>query len=320
VLRTGNSLFAGLLQNIDAGENTEGGDEMKRTLMVLASILFFVMGCVQEPSEELSDSDNIQELIEGSSLVRMSPLDGQGESGGKDSAVHPEYWWRELDTEGDLDVLLENDPAAGICTVTVTRTLHADFNIDVVHDGVLDPGVKEINDVRTRRLIVERTGEESDPHGGWQLTHITPAQFQLNSGLEQEVFVISMSLYSGDELLWECDSPDTFYSVEDGLPVLVPGEMVRVEAEVLHTAPSYDPPLFVFVHGPCPVWPRHWMNDQGLWGDRIAGDGIYSYEWYVEASSEHWFVAVDVIDADTMMDQEEEDYDSGAWGILALDS
>jgi len=202
----------------------------------------------------------------------------------------------------------------------VRHQLAAEFNIDLSDDGVINPAQKPISDQRTRRLIVERTGSQSDPYGGWELTHITPAQFSLDSGLEQEVYVSSMAVYSGDQLLWECSDPETFYSVEDGLPVLEPGTSVRLEAQVLHTAPLYEPACFVFAHGPCPVWPRHWMNDSGLWGDRVAGDGIYSYEWYVEASSDHWFVAVDVIDAETMNDETQDDYDSGAWGIMALRS
>lgn len=293
---------------------------MRSIIVMTAGVLVLLAGCVQEPSEEISDAGNIESLIENSVYAAMSPLEGQGESGGGTDAFFPEHWWRSLNSEVAMEFILENDPAAGICTVTVTRALEASLNIDVTHDGILNPGIKPISDIRTRRLIVERTGEGTAPHGGWELTHITPAVFSLNSGREQEVFPQSMRIYAGDELIWECDSPDTFYSIVDGLPVLEPGTLVRVEAEFLHTNPVYQPPFYAYVHGPCPVWPRHWMNDEGLWGDRVAGDGTLSYEWYVEESSEHWFVAVDVLDADTMLDQEEDDYDSGAWGILALRS
>ncbi len=291
---------------------------MKKLTGLAVIGLILSMGCVSDPQEELSDSQNIQDLLQSSSLVRMDPLDGQGAQGGKDSRM-PEYWWRELTTEGDMDIFLENDPATGVCTVSVSRTLLANFNIDVVHDGILDPGIKPISDVRTRRLIVRKTGDASDPHGGWELTHITPAVFSLNSSIQQEVFVSSMKIYKDDELIWECSNPDTFYSVDDELPHFQAGDQITVEAEVVHTNPVYDPPLYVFVHGPCPTWPRHWMNDNGTLGDKVAGDGIYTYQWCAEETSEHWFIAVDVIDADTMMDQDEDDYDSGAWGILALD-
>ncbi|MBD3276779.1 MAG: hypothetical protein GF388_00615 [Candidatus Aegiribacteria sp.] len=290
-----------------------------KTMQVLAGVLLLMAaGCVQEPSEELSDQENIQNLLSGNQYVRMDPLDQQGESGSEKDGSIPEYWWREVTTEGTLEVVFENDPAVGVCTLTVTRELIADFNIDTTHDGQLNPGIKPIEDIRTRRLIVEKTDDDSAPHGGWTLTHITPAEFKLNSGLEQEVWIQSMELYQGDELMWSCTSTDSFYSVEDELPVLEPGELVRLEVQVLHTNPQYQPPFYVFAHGPCPTWPRHWMNDDGLWGDRVAGDNVYSYEWYVEATSEHWFVAADIIDADTMLDQTENDYDSGAWGILAL--
>ncbi|MEN8207629.1 MAG: choice-of-anchor X domain-containing protein [Candidatus Fermentibacteria bacterium] len=296
---------------------------MNKLLGTAASVLVLVLacGCVAEPSAEPTDAENIQNLLSNNSYVRMTPLEGQGESddGGKDNAL-PEHWWRELSSEGSFEVILENDPEIGICTVTVIRNLSADFNIDITHDGVVNPSIKPISDIRTRRLIVERTGVSTDPHGGWILTHITPAEYSLNSGIPQEVFIQSMQIYQGEELTWECDSPDAFYKIDEELPVLEPGTLVRLEVEVLHTNPQYEPEYYVFAHGPCPVWSRHWMNDDGLWGDRIAGDGIYSYEWYIEGSSEHWFMAADIIDADTMLDEEEDDYDSGAWGILALKS
>lgn len=294
---------------------------MKKLLGITAVLLILVGGCVNDPATELSDSDHIQNLLAGSSVIQMTPLDNQGGDEGKGLGGKcyglPECWWREIITEGSFEVIQENDPTMGICTVTVIRELHAEFNIDVVHDGVRDPGVKPIIDIRTRRAIVEHR-EEVNTNGGWVLTHITPAEYALNSGLTQEVFIQSMQVYSGDDLIWECDSPDTFFDVEEGLPVLEPGELVRLEVEILHTNPQYSPEFYVFVHGPCPTWPRHFMNDEGLFGDRTAGDDIYSYEWYVEPTSRWWCIAADVIDADTMLDQIEDDYDSGAWGILAL--
>jgi len=294
---------------------------MKKLLGTAAAVAVLILasGCVQDPSE-LSDTDHIQNLLAGSGYVSMTALQGQGESGGGKEIAFPEHWWRDVTNECSREMILENDPATGICTITVLRNLSADFNIDLSQDGIVNPSVKPINDIRTRRLIVERTGDDTAPHGGWALTHITPAEFALNSGLTQEVFIQSMKIYEGDVLAWECDSQDTFYSVEDGLPVLVPGTLVRLEVEVLHANPQYDPAYYVYAHGPCPIWPRHWMNDDGLYGDRAADDGVYSYEWYVEESSSHWFIAADIIDADTMLDEEEDDYDSGAWGILALTS
>ncbi len=294
-----------------------------RKLTVAATLLavLFAAGCVQDPGDtELTDEESIRLVLAESGMARMEPLDGRGEDDGGKWWPGPERWWRELTAEGQLEVILENDPATGVCTVTVVRTLQGVLNIDVVHDGVLDPGVKQILDTRTRRAVLERQGETTDPRRGWVLTHLTPAEYALSPGapVDQEVLVQSMSLYEGDQLVWECDSRETFYPVDGGLPVLVPGEQVRLEAEVIHTNPQYEPDMYVYAHGPCPTWPRHFMNDDGLYGDRVAGDGVYSYEWYVEGSSEWWYVAVDVIDADTMMDQEEEDYDSGAWGIVAL--
>lgn len=290
--------------------------------LTIAAILMTVVlfsGCIFDPEEEeLTDREHIRNLLTSAGEMSMGSLDGQGEpgEGGKDTN-YPEYWWREKTAEGSFEILFEGDLNTGICTVSVTRTLYGDFNIDVVHDGICDPSIKPISVQRTRRAIVEKTEHDPDCHGGWELTHITPAEYTLNSGLTQEVFITTMTLYVEDELVWECDSPDTFYAVEDGLPVLEPGLKARFEVEVQHTNPLYDPEFYVYVHGPCPTWPRHFMNDLGLWGDVTEGDGIYTYEWYIEGSSEYWYLAADVIDADTMLDEEEDDYDSSAWRIFA---
>jgi hypothetical protein len=295
----------------------KGGAKMTKLLGITVALVVLVGGCVQDPVTELSDSDNIHNLLSSNGTVEMRPLEGRGEDEGGKDGNHPEVWFRQRTYEEAFEVILENDPSTGICTVTVVRNLFADFYIDVVHDEEFNPGIKPISDIRTRRAIVERHDDVS-VHGGWVLTHITPAEYSLNSDIPQEVFIQSMKIYKGDDLTWECDSPDTFYDVETGLPLIESGELVRLEVEVLHTNPQYDPEFYLFVHGPCPSWPRHFMNDEGLWGDRVAGDDVYSYEWYAEASSEHWFIAADIIDADTMLDQEEDDYDSGAWGIIAL--
>lgn len=290
-----------------------------RNLSVAAMITLVAAGCVEDPQP--TDRDQIVDLLRHSSLVAPVALDGRGEDGASREVLPPEAWWREITTEGPLDIVLENDPSIGVCTVTVCRSLVAEFNIDVVHDGVLDPSVKAVRDLASRRVIVRKLPGSggTPPYGGWVLTHVTPAEFSLASGLEQEVFVRSMRIYEDGDLVWECDDPGRFSDVRTELPVLREGALLRVEAEPVHAAPLFEPPLFVFVHGPCPVWPRHLMYDDGTFGDRVAGDGIFTYEWYVEdCTPDGLHVAVDVIDADTMEDEVEEDYDSGAWGIRVL--
>jgi len=285
--------------------------------LIVAAVVFGLIagGCVQEP--QLTDQDHIYSLLSSSSVVSMGPLDGQGGSeGGKDVGL-PEAWWRELTGQGSFSVFLENDPAAGVCTVTVNRDLDADFYIDVVHDGILDPGVKIIEDYRIRRAILERIGDASAPHGGWELIALTPATYGLRDESQQEVFIADMKLYRDGELIWQCNNPEQFYLVDTEIPVISEGDFLRFEAEAIHTSPSLEPEFFIFVHGPCPTWPRHLMYDNGEYGDQTADDGVYTYEWYAEDTQYHhrWGIAADVIDADTMEDSEEEDYDSGAWAM-----
>ncbi|MBN1435031.1 hypothetical protein JW921_09745 [Candidatus Fermentibacterales bacterium] len=277
---------------------------------ILAAVL---AGCAQGP--EMSDDDYIYQLLWQSDVAGMSALDGYGgtDGGDRDVAV-PQSWYRQQTSYGGFSVQLENDPAMGVCTVTVSHGLVGELLIDVVWDDTLDYGEKPVNVMRTRRAIVERR-EESTQYGGWVLTHITAADYLLQGSVQQEVSITSMRFYVDGELAWECDDPGAFYDVETGLPELSEGQLVSFEATASHSSPVYVPEFFVYVHGPCPVWPRHLMYDDGNYGDQTAGDGIYTYQWHVEDTLEDWGIAADVVDADTFADQTEEDYDSGAWGM-----
>lgn len=287
-------------------------------IIIAASALILVAGCVESP--ELTDADWINQLVAGSNVSETSNLNGTGDAGedGKsgEEVSFPEFWYRELVNEPYREIILENDPAAGVCTVTVIHTLSARLIIDTVWDGVFEPGSKVISDTRYARLIVEKHSDEVS-HGGWRIISATPAEHMLTSD-DQEVFISSMSLYKDDELIWECTDPGSFYRVDSELPQLSEGDFVRMEATINHLNPQYDPPFFVIAHGPLSGHSRHLMYDNGLYGDETADDGIFSYEWYVEYTGYHHRIAVDVIDADTFADQTEEDYDSGAWGIHFL--
>ncbi len=296
-------------------EETNGRRKgMNRTAIVTTAAILALASCAAGP--ELSDSEHIENLIAGSAFSEMDPLTSRGGEGER-SLEAPEGWFRQKTAESEPELTLWNDPAAGVCTLTVQRTLEGVLNIDVVHDGQWEPGQKTIDDIRTRHIIVERTGEEADPHGGWTLRAISVGEHCLSqeAAADQEVFVSAFRIYVEGELAWQADDPWAFYDVEGGLPQVEESDLLRVEAEFLHENPLYDPPLLAFVHGPCPVWPRHPLNDEGLYGDRNAGDGTYSYEWYAEDVRDRSFVAVDVLDAETMNDQTEDDYDSSAWGI-----
>ncbi|MBD3370023.1 hypothetical protein GF402_06645 [Candidatus Fermentibacteria bacterium] len=282
--------------------------------LVLAGTLVLAafLGCSETP--QLDDEDYISLLLAESDLVEMSPLTSRGEQSGKDVEA-PEIWWREVTSTGEFTVLLENDPSMGVCTVAVTHPLQGHLNIDVVHDGQIDPSQKPMSELRSRRVIVQKTGDTSNRYGGWELTHITPAEYALDSGDVQEVFVKSFTVYREGEQIWQTTSSEEFFSVGDGLPDVDESDLVRVEVEVTHTNPVYEPAQFVFVHGPCPVWQRHPLNDDGLYGDVTPGDGVYSYEWYAENTEDLPFVAADVIDTETMNDEEQDDYDAGAWAM-----
>jgi hypothetical protein len=95
-----------------------------------------------------------------------------------------------------------------------------------------------------------------------------------------------------------------------------------VEAKVTNTDTGFDPPTFVFLHVPtsdalCPG-PRERrrlrMFDNGMNGDAVAGDGTFTAIWNVRDVGLH-YAAVDVINARTLQNETEDDYNSTTWGI-----
>ena len=96
-------------------ENTERGSKMKKLLGTAVAVMGLVLacGCVQEPTAELSDSENIQNLLSSNDYVRMSPLEGQGESGGggKDNELPEEMRkiLRKTHREYDMKIIDLND-------------------------------------------------------------------------------------------------------------------------------------------------------------------------------------------------------------------
>ena len=273
-------------------------------------------GCAQDP--EMTDEDYIYQLLWESSLAGMTPLDGQ-EDGSLRDTLPPQSWFRVQTGYGGFSIELENDPSSGVCTVSVEHGLIGILYIDVVWDDTLIYGEKPVDVMRTRRAIVERE-EGSSQYGGWVLTHLTPADYLLAGDVPQEVEIESMRLYLEGELVLECTSADVFIDVRTELPEISVGDLLRFEATASHSNPVYDPDFFLFVHGPCPVWSRHILYDDGSFGDEVAGDGVYTYEWYAEDTIDgQWGIAADVIDTDTFVDQTEDDYDSHAWGMPILE-
>lgn len=287
---------------------------LRRNLVSACVLAMGLAGCGQDP--EPSDEDYILQLIANSPLTQWGSLDGTGGSGTANDVGLPEGWYRQLTGIGQLELIYETDPAAGPCTVIVQRPLLADMYIDVVWDGEWTPGIKTITAMRTRTVVVEKTGVSTDPYGGWTLVSISPAVFTSSTpGVPQEVFIQTMAVYRGDSLVWSCQDGGTLFDVGSALPTIEMGAMCRMEVEVTHDNPVETPPYFVYGHGPMPDWQRHLLYDDGTMGDLVAGDGIYSYEWYAEDTIDPRVMAADVIDADVMADQTEQDYDSGAWSI-----
>lgn len=110
---------------------------------------------------------------------------------------------------------------------------------------------------------------------GWALAEVSPIQYESKAGHSGLEFA-SLAVYRGSEstpAFTPLNTLDRFLGT-GALPAFQPGETIRVEV-MLQTARNKD--AFVFAHlvGNAER-NRQQLRDDGLEGDRVAGDGIYT--------------------------------------------
>jgi hypothetical protein len=120
-----------------------------------------------------------------------------------------------------------------------------------------------------------------------------------------EIHSVTVTAPSGTTTIGD---PAALLSLRGGnpaVPVVRPGETVKVEATVTNTDRSYRPSEFVYLHVPINARPfpgpfdrvRIRMHDDGAGGDATAGDGVYTAQWAVQDVGRH-HLAVDLLQLD----------------------
>jgi hypothetical protein len=181
-----------------------------------------------------------------------------------------------------------------VATVTVTHQLEGIFRLfyddvgSIYLPGSID---KPLSDTATRRAVfVKRGGHER--HRGWKLVEISGTELISNPSTKViqsvEISSASVNMVITDPLeLWPLPEVPTF----------LPGE------EVTLTVTTGDETDFVFLH-----WPGGKDDFTPL------GGGVFEGTWTTGPQEGRRRVAIDVIDEDTLFD-DEAPYDSAAWGF-----
>lgn len=220
-----------------------------------------------------------------------------------DGADLPVAWGRK-GTGPVREVIARTYPNRNICEVDFDRMLTGRLYVDRTDDGIRNPGVKPIADRWHRRSILVRDGEE------WLLQSVSPARIGLANPESQSVFIGGITIFVDNETALVVERPEQMFDFPDELPQAAAGQVLRVEARAGNEIQDWTPSQWAFLHM---QHKRYRMSDNGERGDREPGDGIYTVE--IELDSPVRRILVDVVDAETLMTEFGDNYDSVAWGI-----
>jgi hypothetical protein len=249
------------------------------------------------------------------------------------TATSPIHWGRRRvpsDRPPTLSIEFVQPPDSGRALVRITVRFDGWLFVDRTDDGLRNPGKKPLRDQATRLAMFRKVwfhadSASADSFYGWRLVALSPAEFTLTQRSRQTVTIHSVTLMSPRGKTTVTD-PAALFGMRDGvnpLPAFRFGETVKVEARVTNSDTGYRPSEFVYLHVPINqrLSPgpfdrvRMRMSDDGTNGDASAGDGVYTAQWSVQDVGRH-HLAVDVLNARSLQNETEDDYNSTTWGIL----
>lgn len=311
----------------------KGGLTMKKWYGFVAVVLFISLltacgggtSSSDTSNSSLSDSDSIKQEVSSSELFRVNLTDSEdtiaatasaesvqaGASAAESGACQTGKWIR-----GDFKHLSRDVNvtfAGNTASVKVTDKISGNLYVYNTTDNNINPWHKPFNDTITRYAEFVKV------LGHWNLTKISPVDVDLTDTTQQTVQIQKVTAYVSNQVVWEATSSSTLYAVPNELPTFKSNDVVLVETQVSNSTTSTlcSPPTYVFLHrpGPCLFGRcRDVMFDDGTNGDKVANDGIFSRTYTIGQHIGYHFASVDVIDAETYMN-DTTDYNSTAWGM-----
>lgn len=280
------------------------------TVGAAALVLLGLLACSSTtgPSD---DDENVRNLIndkykayfdDSSAYGGGKPGDGGLVPGGgsRDAAATlPIHWWRSL-TYAKRTIYITIEAPFTTAGVIVEDELKGVMYVDRTDNKILDPGSKPFHVMRTRHATFERATTDEP----WELKAISPAVYAVAEQGRQTVTITSVRLVT------EGGYDRTFTSMEepiplDELPRVSHGEKVSVTVRAENTSTEgWVPKSFGFLHHD---WQRHNMTDKG----NRTYEGGYSIT--AEPGVRHG--GVSVIDAGTLQNETEDDYNADGWSL-----
>lgn len=160
----------------------------------------------------------------------------------------------------------------------------------------------------------ERTARFVKKSGQWRLVSLSPMTLGVSPAGNVTLDQVRLKVAGAPSLL-----------IRDGqlldsaeAPRVTPGQAATVEVHATYAGTSVDaPPYYLFLSLP-PGRDRLVLNDNGLAGDAVKGDGIFSTSFNFPATTGIHHLVIDAVSSGTFTDLGSNAYDASLWGISYL--
>jgi hypothetical protein len=198
-------------------------------------------------------------------------------------------------------------------TARVRAVLRFDgtFVLDRTDDGVRNPTEKPLQEEAVQQALLVR-GDPDAAGRRWHLAALSLRQWRMTDEAKRTVRVTRVGIWVNGTLALVVEDPAELYDVNDRIPRLHVGDVVRVAATVDNTTGAgNEPATFVFLHvyhaGPSALgWARVPMRETEA--------GVFVREWTVRFTGRER-ITVDAIDSQTFNTDSEDDYRANVWAI-----
>jgi hypothetical protein len=226
-----------------------------------------------------------------------------------DSVPLVQAWGRRRGTpiERRVTVDVVNDTARVRAVVQFDGT----FLLDRTDDGVRNPTAKPLQEEAVQHALLVRGEPDASGHR-WQLAALSPRQWRMTDEAKRTVHITRVGIWVNGTLALVVEDPTELFDVNDRVPRLHVGDVVRVAAMVDNTTGTgNEPATFVFLHvyhaGPTALgWARAPMRETEA--------GVFVREWTVRVIGRER-ITVDAIDSQTFNSDSEDDYRANVWAI-----
>ncbi|MGQ9560256.1 MAG: choice-of-anchor X domain-containing protein [Candidatus Oleimicrobiaceae bacterium] len=209
-----------------------------------------------------------------------------------------------------------------IAIATITKTFTGTFVVAAKDTDSTTPEAYKVYEkpVRTtvvRKALLRRVAYTDNPRRNWCLVAVT-----MSEGVSDQTTINVASLRveaSGQEPLVITDPLEYWRDRHQGLPVFAQGDTVKVYVALTnsnHYPP--EPGTTVLVHFGVDRWwqrGRRPLNDNGVYPDMAAGDGVFSGSWVVGHGHGLRHLVIDAIDNGTIYD-DRAPYNAVCWGMV----